>query len=436
MGELLIAFAVGLGGGAVLGGLLGHAYARARAAAAAARLEEQVRQLEPLRGEVDRFREEAGRLRTALAENRKELEHGAEKLAWLERAEAQLKESFEALSSKALRQNADAYLVRTREQAKILFDPLRERLQSLDQQVRTLEEKREGAYKKLELHLGQLQAAYGELRDTTTGLTSALTRSSSARGTWGEIQLRRIVELAGMVEHVHFEEQAGGEQGRPDLLVYLPREGILPVDAKTTLETYRALTEAEGDAARRECLQLHAAAVRGRVRELGVKGYWKNFDHAPEFVVMFLPHDGLLSAAFEGDKDLLEFAFAQKVLLSTPITLLALLKTVAYGWQQQDLAENARQIAEEGKELYERFQVFVKHLAETGRALGKAVDGYNRTVGSLETRLMPSVRRFKEMNVSTGQIERPPELTVEARGVGPRESPEETPGPDRSGPAA
>lgn len=420
MTQLIIAV-LGVGIGFVLGLLA--ALVRAQSLGQdKARLEEKVGRLEPLQDEVERLQRENGDLRTEAAALAKDREAQEEKLAWLDKAREELKTTFEALSSRALQSNAEEYLKRTREQLDHtqkmlkgdwgkqqqqmsgLVEPLKENLKALDQQVRQMEEKREGAYKALDTQLVQLRSAYSELRDTTTGLTTALTKSSSARGTWGEMELRRIVELAGLVSHVDFEQQESRDQGRPDMQIHLPNGGILPVDAKTTLASFRAVTEAETDADRRVQVRQHAQAVRGRVRELGSKAYWRSFERSPEFVVMFLPHDGILGAAFEGDKDLLDDAFRQRVLLATPITLLALLKTVAYGWQQQAIAENAQKIALQGKELYERVNVFISHFRGVGEGLNKAVAQYNKSVSSFESRLLPAARRFKELGVSGSDL--------------------------------
>jgi len=432
MGQMIAIGVLGVGVGVLLGYLLASLRSQS-IRSQNARLEEQARQLAPLQDEVRRLQEENSQLRADVASGAKEREAQEEKLTWVDKAREELREAFQALSANALKSNADEYLKRTREQLENtqkllkgdwgkqheqmsgLVEPLKQNLKTLDEQVRKMEEKREGAYKTLETHLGQLQSAYSELRDTTTGLTTALTKSSSARGTWGEMELRRIVELAGMVNHVDFEEQETREQGRPDMQVNLPNGGILPVDAKTTLATYRTVVEAETDADRRAAVRQHAQAVRGRVRELGAKAYWRSFERSPEFVVMFLPHDGILSAAFEGDRDLLDHAFGERVLLVTPITLLALLKTVAYGWQQQAVAENAQQIALQGKELYERVNVFVSHFKGVGDGLNRAVGQYNKAVSSIESRLLPSARRFKELGVAGTDVETVSGLDQQAR---------------------
>ncbi|MGC9522976.1 MAG: DNA recombination protein RmuC [Anaerolineae bacterium] len=241
------------------------------------------------------------------------------------------------------------------------------------------------------------------LQETTTTLREAL-RSSGTRGQWGELQLRRVVELAGMVEHVDFEEQVTTDDGRPDLVVNLPNGGVVPVDAKVPMDAYLEAAAAEDTDILRAKLDVHAKAVRSRVRELARKRYWAQFDQAPEFVVMFVPNESCLSAAFECDGSLLDDAMAARILIASPVTLLAVLKAVAYGWQQVRVAENAREIADEGKMLYRRIAKLAEYIDDLGRSLDGAVAAYNNTIGSLELRLLPSARRFKELGVEASAM--------------------------------
>jgi DNA recombination protein RmuC len=225
-------------------------------------------------------------------------------------------------------------------------------------------------------------------------------RSSTARGRWGELQLRRVVELAGMVRHVDFREQTSTDTGsRPDMIVRLPNGGELPVDAKAPAAAYLEAMTLEGDA-RKSRLEDHAKALRQRIQDLSRKAYWEQFDRAPELVVMFVPLESALSAAFDADPSLLDYGIQQRVLVASPITLLALLRTIAFGWQQHRMAENAREIAIEGRELYDRVLNILRPIREVGTTLGKTVDTYNRAVGSLERRLLPKVRAFKELTAS------------------------------------
>ncbi len=378
------------------------------------RLEEQVRHLAPVQNALSQSQQENTELKLALAELRKEKEAQQEKVAWIEKAEAQLREAFQALSVQTFQAHANAHIQRVRElmeslqhvmrgdwgkyreEISGLLRPVQERLQELDRQVREMEKHREGAYQGLQQHLHQLQNAYGELRDTTTALTAALTRSVTVRGTWGEIELRRLVELAGLTPHVDFDPQESGDQGRPDMIIRLPNRRCIPVDAKTPLQSYRQVLEAKTDAERQQRLKSHAQAIRSLVNDLRKREYWRLFDPPAEFTVMFLPHEGVLSAAFEGDRDLLEYAIQQRVLPATPVTLLALLKAIAQVWQQQEIAENAQRIAQAGRELCERVGHVLDPLARVGNALGTAVAAYNDAIGSLEGRLLPCVRKVQQ----------------------------------------
>lgn len=373
-------------------------------------------------------------IRAELAVARKTEETNQEKLAWIEQAETQLRDTFQALASKALASNAENFSRQTRdqmeglmkqikgdwsvqkEQFSNLVNPVEKSLQSLDQHVRTLEQKREGAYRSLEQHLGDLKTAHQALRDETGHLRSALTVSSRSRGQWGELQLRRIVEQAGMLNHVDFDEQEHTADGqRPDMVIRMPNEGILPVDAKTSLEAYLQAVEADTEDVRRQKMKAHAQAMRNHVRSLSSKAYWKQFQHAPEVVVMFVPNEASLGAAFEEDPQLLEYGLEQHVLVATPVTMFGLLKTIAYGWQQQSIADNAHEIAEEGKILCDRLAVFLDHLQKTGKGLDAAVQSYNDAIGSAQNRLIPSARRFKDLGSTTREIDAPPAIETQAR---------------------
>ncbi|MGD1994078.1 MAG: DNA recombination protein RmuC [Anaerolineae bacterium] len=305
-----------------------------------------------------------------------------------------MRDAFDALARQALRDNANMFLDRTKSE----LEPLGQSLDTLDQRIRELEQKREGAYGELQEQLRQLGRTQHDLQQTTTSLSQAL-RSPTARGQWGELQLRRIVELAGMVEHVDFDEQQAAGDGRPDLIVRLPNGGILPVDAKTPMNAYLDAVNAPREQMQRDKLEAHAKAVRSRIRELSRKRYWEQFNRAPQFVILFVPYESCLGAAFEQDEDLLDYALQSHVVVTSPVTLLALLKAVAYGWQQVSVTENARQIAEEGRELYRRLSILTGHIDDVGTNLGRAVDAFNSLIGSMERRLLPSARRFQELEV-------------------------------------
>jgi len=373
-------------------------------------------------------------IRAELAVARKTEETDREKLAWVDQAEDQLRNTFQALAAKVLASNSETFSRQTRdqmeglmkqikgdwsvqkEQFSSLVNPVEKSLQTLDQHVRTLEKTREGAYRSLEQHLKELKTAHQSLRDETGHLRSALTISSRSRGQWGELQLRRIVEQAGMLNHVDFEEQEHTADGqRPDMVIRMPNEGILPVDAKTSLEAYLQAVEANTDEERRQKLKAHAQAMRNHVRTLSSKAYWKQFPHTPEVVVMFVPNEACLGAAFEEDPQLMEYGLEQHVLVATPVTMFGLLKTIAYGWQQQSIAENAHEIAEEGKILCDRLDVFLDHLSKTGKGLDAAVRSYNNAVGSVQNRLIPSARRFKDLGATTRDLDTPPAIETQSR---------------------
>jgi DNA recombination protein RmuC len=327
-------------------------------------------------------------------------------LAWIVRGRVgrrqvgpETRDAFHALATEAFKDNAEMFLDRT----KVELEPLNSSLEKLDQRIRELEEKREGAYQGLQEQLRQLAQTESTLQQTTHTLSQAL-RSSTAQGQWGELQLHRVVELAGMVEHVDFEEQVGGQDGRPDMLVRLPNGGILPVDAKTPMSAYLDALSSEEPKGRQEKLAAHCQAMKGRIRNLSGKQYWDQFTETPQFVVMFVPNEACLSAAFRLDGGLLDYALEARVLIASPVTLLALLKAVGYGWQQVTIAENARQIAEEGRMLYSRIGVLMEHIASLGTHIGRSVDAYNDLVGSLEHRLLPSARRFVDLGVGTDAL--------------------------------
>jgi len=372
-------------------------------------------------------------LQEQLVALQKEGESAREKLSWAETAERQLREAFQALAAKTLQANAETFLSQAQgqfdsilkqfrgdwstqhEQFSNLVLPVEKNLKALDEQVRQLEQRREGAYKSLEQHLGELKTAHRELRDETGHLRTALTTSSRARGQWGELQLRRIVEMAGMVSHVDFDEQEQAGGMRPDMLVRLPNKGILPVDAKTSMQDFLAAMETDDEQVRKQRIKAHAAAMRNHVRTLSNKAYWSQFERTPEVVVMFVPNEACLSAGFEADPELIEYGLQQQVLVATPVTLFGLLRAIAYGWQQQAVAENAQAIALEGKELCERLAVFMEHLRKAGKGLDGAVRSFNDAVGSAESRLMPSARRLRELEATTRAPEAPQPVERQAR---------------------
>ncbi|MCH7548190.1 MAG: DNA recombination protein RmuC [Candidatus Krumholzibacteriota bacterium] len=336
----------------------------------------------------------------------------AEKVAWMEMAEKKMDDAFAALAGKALRDNMEVLKEQAKGDLKVVIDPLTEKLASLDGHVRELEKTRRGAYEGLTQQLTDLGQAQARLQQATTTLSQAL-KSSGVRGKWGELQLRRVVEMAGMTKNIAFDEQTVTDSGRPDMTIMLPNGGVLPIDSKVPLNAYLSAAEATEDSVRSDFLDEHVRAMRSRIKELGQRKYWDQFPKTPDFVVMFVPNEACLGAAFERDSTLLEYAIEQKVLISSPVNLLALLKTVAYGWQQHRVTENVMKIAEEGKELYARIAKFVEHFSLIGRHLTRSVRAYNDATGSLDHRLMPAAQRFRDLGVSEKELSAPGEIDVQ-----------------------
>ncbi|MBI4905446.1 MAG: DNA recombination protein RmuC [Acidobacteria bacterium] len=277
-------------------------------------------------------------------------------------------------------------------------ETLRESLKTMEDKLQTLEVARESANAGLRQQIQSLAASELELQKETARLSSAL-RSPGVRGRWGEMQLKRVLELSGMSEHCDFQEQPAGEPGtrlRPDMIVKLPNGRTVVIDAKTPLTAYLESTEAKDDAARTAKLKEHAAQVRAQIVRLSAKSYWEQFAGAPEFVVLFLPGETFFSAALQQEPELLEYGADRKIILATPTTLIALLKTVAYGWRQQRAAERAEEIRELGSELYERLRAMAVELSLLGSQLDRAVQSYNRTLAAWETRVVPGARRMHE----------------------------------------
>ncbi len=331
----------------------------------------------------------------------------------------QMRDAFASLSRDALRDTntslleTAAHTLRARQDAiDEMLKPVRDTLDKVQAQVVRADRDREGSFRAVKEQLTSLAQSQELLRQTTEGLSRSL-RSPNTRGKWGEIQLKRIVELAGMLEHCDFEQQELGEDSRlkPDMTVRLPGGTRIVVDAKVPIEAYLRATEASADDARARFLDEHAAQVKQHVRALGGKKYWEQFSGpGPEFVIMFLPLEPLMSAAFERDGELLEFAARENVVLATPMTLLALLRAVAFGWQQQSIARNAEEIREVGQELCERLVSMLKHFDDAGDHLAGAVEAFNKAVASFDRRVMPSVRRFQDLKVPLAEkVEAPGE---------------------------
>ena len=338
----------------------------------------------------------------------------------LELASSRLASSFAEVANRSMQANSENFLrlaeqnlgtqqekakreLGQREQAvENLVKPIRDALQQAQQQIAELEKARSEAYGSIKSQLETMQVGQKQLAQETQNLVNAL-RRPQVRGRWGEITLRRLVELAGMVEHCDFQEQVHTTTEdkiiRPDMIVRMPDSRELVVDVKTPLEAYLEAVEAKDDVQRQLGLERHARNLREHIRKLSGKSYWEQFERSPEFVILFIPGDQFLSAALNEDPDLIEAALAQQIILATPTSFVALLKAVAYGWRQLALAENAEEIRGLAEDLYGRLGAFVGHLNKLGRQLGSSVENYNRAVGSLERMVLPGARKFVELGI-------------------------------------
>ncbi len=390
-------------------------YLQSRQAAAAERARLLETELTTARTRLTELGELNTRLASELAAARAA---ASEKIAALTEAHERLTESFKALSADALSKNTDEFLKLAREtfgrlhqqsaddlgkrQQAIdaLVKPLNESLQSVNTKIGEIEKARADAYGRLSEQLKSLGSAQNQLQAEAAKLTTAL-RSTTTAGTWGELQLRRVVELSGMSRYCDFDEQssvtADDRRFRPDVVVRLPGGQQIVIDAKAPNDAYREAANAADENVRATHLATHAAKVRGHIDALGAKNYWEQFQPSPEFVVLFLPGDQFLSGALQADATLIDRAIAKKVLLATPATLIALLKAAAYGWRQEDVSRNAQLIADLGRQLYDRAATFADHLDKVGRGLETANKAYNSAVGSFETQLLPGARRFSEL---------------------------------------
>lgn len=390
--------------------------------------------LEELRQQLNKKEEEIIHIREELSVEKQDKTEALTKLglaqqsfeeqkSMIEAMKKEMSDTFNALSSAALKSSSEDFLRLASEhlgkvvaetkgrlgehQAALdsVIKPLHQALQRYEENLRTIEENRHKAYGSLTEQIRSLASTNESLQRETKNLVTAL-RKPHVRGRWGEMQLRRVAELSGMSMHCDFTEQVSvdTEKGRirPDMIVHLPMEREIVVDAKVSLDAYLEAITASSEEERRIKMEKHAQQVRAHMNKLASKEYWSQFSRSPEFVVLFIPGESFLSSAVDIDSNLIEDGMQKGIIIATPTTFIALLRAIAYGWRQEQLTKNAQEISELGKQLYERINVIVQHLENIGTNLEKSISAYNKAVGSFETRILPSVRRFKELGISTG----------------------------------
>ena len=370
-----------------------------------------------------------------------EIKAADDKLKLLEEARDSLKDSFKALSADALSKNNESFIKLAEENLKKhqqsakddlekrqlaitkTVEPVSQTLKTFSERVNKIEERRiesEGSIKK---ELQKLSEMHLRLDQSTSSLVQAL-RAPQVRGQWGEMHLRRTVEMAGMINYCDFEEQSSvetdeGQRQRPDMLIRLPNERRVVVDSKVPIAAYLDALETDSSEVQSERMKAHARHLRTHIKDLSTKAYWSQFDNAPEFVVLFIPNEAIFSAALEEDPSLIELGVENKVILATPTTLIALLKAVAYGWQQEAITREAKEIAALGREIYDRLSVVIGHFVKLGKSIDQSVGNYNKAMNSVDSRLMVTARKFESLESASteklpevNQIEKRPNLPI------------------------
>lgn len=433
MPTILIATAIALAVGVLLGWVVASSRAnklQSETAGISAQLGETRRQFEVSRADLDKLRKELASEQTirarAEADRQNERANLEEQRNLLSEAETRFREAFDSLAGKALEHSSQQFLqlaqerlatlqkqasgdlAQRQESIKGMVDPLQQRLSELQMHLRELESNRQSAYGELRTQVQTLAQTNRDLQKETGTLVSTL-RQPQVKGRWGELTLRRAVELAGMSPHCDFLEQVSVDtidgRLRPDLIVHLPGNARVVVDAKVPLHGFLKVAAAQTDLERDAGLAEHARLVRSHVNQLSSKEYWKQFEPSPDFVVLFVPGESFFSAALEKDPNLLEDAIASHVVLASPANLIAILRAVSYGWKQEQVAESAHEISSMGRDLFERLVSFTEHVLDIRSGLERANKSFNSAVGSLEARVLPAARKLKEKGIqSTGEL--------------------------------